>query len=197
MEENRKKAGWSADRARKLDSPERRAALPPEETLLKLGLKQEMDFLDAGCGVGFFTLPAARIVGPDAKAYAADVSTEMLKILSDKAKAEGLLNITAVLSGEYDMKIGDGSVDFAFCCNVLHEINDQARFTRELARVLAPGGMLAVIEWKKKQGEKGPRVAERISPGELEDILGKSGFDGFEQKDVNTDLYAVVAKKTE
>lgn len=195
MEENKKKLHWSEERAKKLDNPERRAALPPGETLVRLGLGRGMKFLDAGCGVGFFTLPAARIVGEDAKVYAADVSVEMLDILSDKAEAAGLSNIETVLSSEYDMKIGGEPVDFVFCCNVLHEIDDQARFARELARMVAPGGTLAVIEWKKKKSEKGPRVDERISFDELKEMLEGSGLSAVRQTDVNPDLYGVTARK--
>jgi ubiquinone/menaquinone biosynthesis C-methylase UbiE len=195
MKKDNNKAGWGAERAGRLDNAERRAALPPEETLLKLGLEKGMDFADIGCGVGYFTLPAATIIGADAKAYAADVSAEMLAILADKAAAGGIPNIAAVLSGEYDMKIKSGAAAFALCCNVLHEIGDKERFVREIARILAPGGTLAVIEWKMVRRDKGPGVAERIPPVELKGLLAQGGFGGFEEKDINQDLYAVRAKK--
>ena len=195
MKHHDKKAGWSAERAGRLDNPERRAVLPPEQTLLKLGLKSGMVFADIGCGVGYFTLPAAKIIGPDAKAYAADVSAEMLDILLGKAADLRILNIEAVLSDEYDFKLESGAADFALCSNVLHEIEDEQAFVREIARILAPGGTMAVIEWKMLEGEKGPTLAERIPPDALAGMLGRAGLKDFQEMDINADLYAMVAKK--
>ena len=62
----------------KLDNPERRAFLPPEETLRKLGLQPGEIMADIGCGIGYFTFPAASIVGPNVKVFALDVAPEML-----------------------------------------------------------------------------------------------------------------------
>jgi len=190
-----KSTGWGAERAGRLDNAERRAALPPGETLVRLGLAPGMDFADIGCGVGYFTLPAAGNIGPSGRAYALDVSAEMLDILSDKAAAAGALNIETVLTGAYDMKIKSGAAAFALCCNVLHEIPDKERFVREIARLLTPGGTLAVIEWKMVRRDKGPSLEERIPPGTLESLLAQAGFGGPVQTDINPDLYAVTAKK--
>lgn len=195
MKEDKNKIGWKADNAHKLDNEERRRTLPPEQTLKKLGLAEGMNFLDVGCGIGYFSLPAARITGLDAKIFAADVSAEMLAILSEKAALEELYNITVIRSGEYDLKIENAAADFALCCNVLHEVTDREKFVLEIARTLSPGGKLAVVEWKKIRGERGPAVEERIAPGELEELFIQCGFHHLQQMDINEDLYAVVAKK--
>ena len=195
MENDKNKVQWKADRAHKLDNEERRRTLPPAQTLKKLGLAEGMNFLDVGCGIGYFTFPAARIAGGDAKIFAADVSAEMLAILYEKAAREELSNIAVILADEYDMKIEDAAADFALCCNVLHEVKDKERFASEIARILSSGGRLAVIEWKKIRGERGPAAEERIAPDELEELLQKCGFHHLQQMEINEDLYAVTAEK--
>ena len=195
MKNDKNKAGWKADRAHKLDNEERRRTLPPAQTLKKLGFAEGMNFLDVGCGIGYFTLPAAWIAGGEAKVFAADVSADMLAILYEKAAREELSNIAVILADEYDMKIENAAADFALCCNVLHEVKDKQRFALEIARILTAGGILAVIEWKKVRGERGPAAEERIAPGELEELLQKCGFHNLQQMEINEDLYAVVAKK--
>lgn len=195
MNEDQKEVKWKADRAHKLDNEERRRTLPPAQTLKKLGLTEGMKFLDVGCGIGYFTLPAARIAGGNTKVFAADVSADMLGILSEKAAREELSNIAVILADEYDLKIEDDAADFAFCCNVLHEVEDRKRFTLEIARVLSPGGRLAVVEWKKIRGERGPAAEERIAPDELKKILFQCGFHHLLGMKINEDLYAVTAEK--
>jgi ubiquinone/menaquinone biosynthesis C-methylase UbiE len=195
MKKDTNKAGWEAERAHKLDNEERRRTLPPAQTLKKLGLAAGMNFLDVGCGIGYFTLPAARIAGLNARVYAADVSADMLAILSEKAAREELSNIAVILADEYDMKIEAGMANYALCCNVLHEVKDRERFALEIARVLSSGGLLAVIEWKKIRGERGPAAEERIAPAELEELLCQCGFVDLRQTEINEDLYAVAAKK--
>jgi ubiquinone/menaquinone biosynthesis C-methylase UbiE len=46
----------------------------------------------------------------------------------------------------------------------------------EAARVLRPGGWLAVVEFKKIPTEHGPPVAVRLSPGELASLVAPAGF---------------------
>lgn len=188
-------AGWNADAAYKLDNEERRKILPPAQTLKKLGLAEGMNFADIGCGIGYFTLPAAHMIGKNAQAFAADVSAEMLAILTENAEREKIKNITVVRTDEYDLKMEGGKVDFALCCNVLHEVPDRERFACEMATLLCPGGILAVIEWKKIKTKRGPLEEERIEPGVLKKLLKKCGLSVLNEIDVNEDLYALAAKK--
>ena len=54
------------------DEDRRRKWQNPEDILREIGLETGMTFLDIGCGNGFFTLPAARMVGPAGQVYGLD-----------------------------------------------------------------------------------------------------------------------------
>ena len=58
-------------------SEARQETLKPEELLRSLGLRAGQTIADIGCGPGFFTVPAARIVGEDGHVYAADIQGDM------------------------------------------------------------------------------------------------------------------------
>ena len=59
----------------------------------EIGVKKDSIFVDVGCGEGFFTVPAARIVGKNGKVYALDIDEESIAILREKAAKEGLINL--------------------------------------------------------------------------------------------------------
>ena len=56
-----------------LTAPEREEKLHPKALLQSFGLQAGNFMADIGCGPGFFTIPAAEIVGPNGKVYAADM----------------------------------------------------------------------------------------------------------------------------
>ena len=48
----------------------------PEKILLQIGLNTGMTFVDIGCGYGFFSIPAAEIVGPSGKVICIDIGMQ-------------------------------------------------------------------------------------------------------------------------
>ena len=160
----------------KLDTPERRAEMPPEKTLLAAGVRPMDIFLDIGCGTGYFTLPAARLVGPKGKVYALDISAGMLSDLRSKLAAGGMFNIETVETDPGDLKLQDAAGTMALLSNVLHEVEDKFKFLVELNRVLQTGGRLSIIEWQKRDTPQGPPLNERLDMAAISYLLDRSGF---------------------
>lgn len=178
----------------RLLSPERRRSQDPELVLDNLGVVEGMTVADIGTGPGFFTLPAARRVGPAGKVYAVDIEPAMLEQVRERATAEGITNVEAVLSREDRLPLPTRVVDVALLADVLHELLEPGKLLEEIARVLKPGGALAVVEWKKEQQEWGPPLEERLAPEQAEALLREADFDSFEPFEVGPNHYGILAR---
>ncbi|MDD2806854.1 MAG: methyltransferase domain-containing protein [Elusimicrobiales bacterium] len=160
----------------KLDSPERRAEMPPEETLVKAGIKPGDVFFDIGCGTGYFSLPAARMVGPKGLVYAVDASGVMLAEIRSKVASLGIFNIHTLQTPQAKLKMPETEATMAFISDTLHEVEDKRSFLAAVGAALKPGARLAIIEWIKKETPKGPPLKERLSEDEMQVLLKKTGF---------------------
>jgi phenylacetic acid degradation protein PaaD len=183
---------------KKLDNDWRREHLPPGETLKKLGLEATDIFADIGCGIGYFTIPAAEMIGRN-NAYALDTSPEMLEEVKLRGEEAGLENIRFFLTDEYDLKLADDSVSFALLVNVLHEVDEPRKFLGEICRILKPGGKLAMIDWEKKATEMGPPVDHRIARETVIGMMEDQGCSGLAEMNFTDNFYGLVFenKKTE
>lgn len=160
----------------KLDSPERRAEMPPEETLVKAGIKPGDVFLDVGCGMGYFSLPAARMVGPKGLVYAVDASGVMLAEIRSKAASLGIFNLQTAQTAQGKLKMPEADATMALISDTLHEVEDKNSFLAAVGTALKPGTRLAVIEWMKKETPKGPPLKDRLSEDEMQVMLKRAGF---------------------
>ncbi len=180
----------------KLDNPKRRQMMPPSLILEKLGLSKDDDMADIGCGIGYFTLPAARMIHPENKVYALDIMNEMLDEVKARYEKEKINNITLMQTLEYDLKLEDEKVSFALLVNVLHEVDDKPRMLKEIQRILKNNGRIALIEFDKRQTESGPPVEHRIEQDEALKLLEKAGFQISKKQEFADTFYAITAIKT-
>lgn len=179
---------------KKLDTEKRKQMMPPEDTLKKFLLDKEDIFADIGCGIGFFTIPASNIIQNN-PIYALDISIEMLDELARRIVEKQINNIEIIKTQEYDLKLPQASITYAFMCNVLHEIEDKEKMIDELLKILRREGKLTIIEWQKKDTEIGPSINNRVSKEEVKALLEKKGMTIIYEDTISNILYGVVAKK--
>ena len=173
-------------------SEQREATLHPESLLRRLGLSKGDTIADIGCGPGFFTLPAAEIVGEGGVVLAADIQGEMLSAIRTRAADHGFTNVHVVKTSDKEIPIPDASCDVVLLAFVLDEVEQRASFLHRAARLLKPGGRLAVLEWEKEQQPDGPPMADRISAEELRADAEAAGLYLDEQRELNDQHYICV-----
>jgi len=133
-----------------LINPLRKLNLDPEKILGNY-VKEGMTVIDAGCAMGFFSLPLARMVGDEGRVVCVDIQEKMLSRLKKRADSAGLDKriITRECSPEW-LRIDDfhGRADAAIAFGVVHETPDEGAFIAQLGRSVRPGGLLVIGEPK-------------------------------------------------
>ena len=166
----------------------------PEISLKSIGLGSGMTFMDVGCGYGFFTIPAASIVGEKGKVYAVDVEASSIDRLKREAAEKGLKNIHAEVGAAEETVFCNECADIVFCSTVLHDFRDPAKVLRNAKRMLKPSGTLVNLDWKKKPTEFGPPLQIRVSEEQAANLIKQAGFTIESVKDLGSDFYIVTAK---
>lgn len=101
--------------------------------------------VDVGCGTGALTRQLARRVGPTGRVVGADINAYLLREASAIARHQELGDVIAFELGSAEaLPFPDGRFDAALACTVLDEVNAD-RGLAELARVVRPGGRVAVL----------------------------------------------------
>jgi ubiquinone/menaquinone biosynthesis C-methylase UbiE len=169
----------------------------PEAILLQIGLKSGDTLVDVGSGDGYFSVPAARIVGKDGKVYGLDASAENLAGLKAAIAETGLSNITPVL-GEVENTLPCSScADVALMANVLHDFKDPVAALKNAHRMLKPGGRLADLDWKKEERQMhGPPFAKRFDQAKATALINEAGFKIVSSTFAGPFHYLIIAEPT-
>jgi len=123
-----------------------RRMLQNPERILKPYIKQGWTILDVGPGVGYFTIPLARLTGETGKIIAADLQPKMLATIRRRAVKAGVdSRITLHQTAPDSIGIKE-PIDFCLAFWMVHEVPDRARFLGEIAANLKPGGLLLIAE---------------------------------------------------
>jgi ubiquinone/menaquinone biosynthesis C-methylase UbiE len=117
------------------------------EFLRKAGVRKNHIVLDFGCGVGHYTIPAARIVASTGFIYAVDKKQQAVNELRQKARANNLENIKVIkTSDQIELDFESESIDVVLFYDVLHYLGKKERekLYHQAYRVLKQNGLFSI-----------------------------------------------------
>ena len=177
------------------DEDERRKRHNPEEILTNAGLKAGMTFADLGSNDGFFTLPAARIVGPSGKVIALDVNEEALKRLKEKFDNEDINNYEIVEGAAEEADFKEDSIDFIFFGIVLHDFFDPIEVLKISQKAIKKDGIIYDYDWRKDSHSAGPPPEIRLDTNDVTKLAKKADLKVIDTKFLDKDFYEIILKK--
>ena len=175
--------------AKVFDDPERDAWQKPHEVIQALALKPDAAVADIGAGTGYFSMRLAHMV-PGGRVYAVDLEPDMVKYLAERARREGLKNVTAVQAKAGDPAL-PGKADLVLLVDVYHHIEDRQRYFRGLLGSLKPGGRVAVIDFRM-DSPSGPPKSARIEPDRVKKEMRSAGFALAQEHDFLPNQYFLI-----
>ena len=115
-----------------------------KKEIIRSGIKEGSSVLDYGCGPGFCTIPAAKIVGSQGMIYALDIHPLSIEIIEKKIKKHSLKNVKTILT-DNGTGLPSESIDVALLFNVIFMIQDKEKLIDELHRVLKKDGVISIV----------------------------------------------------
>lgn len=122
------------------------SALSCGKNISYLDLKYGERVLDLGCGKGFETIEAARLVGDLGEAVGLDITPNMLEVARMNAEAQNVTNIRFMAGNIENLPFEDASCDAVMSNCVINHAEDKQKVYSEIYRVLKYGGRFVVSD---------------------------------------------------
>lgn len=173
------------------------------------GVDASMRVLDVACGAGSQSLRAAERVGPDGYVVASDISATMLAHVQERAKRNGLSNLSTLECAAEDLPATQNAFDAAICRLGLMLFPTPKQALKAIQCVLKPKarfaglvvttpsnnpfmsqpiGILLRHAGKEPPAAGKPGIFALGGPGVLKTLLSDSGFSDIEVKVVRAPL---------
>jgi ubiquinone/menaquinone biosynthesis C-methylase UbiE len=104
--------------------------------------------IDIGPGMGYFSIPLARMVGPTGRVTAIDIQEKMLAGLLRRAGKKGVSEIIRTHKAEAGSLGDHPKADFILAFWMVHEVPNQRAFLTQIFDLLKPGGRFLLVEPK-------------------------------------------------
>jgi ubiquinone/menaquinone biosynthesis C-methylase UbiE len=151
------------------DNPLRRL-LHDRRALLGPLVREGMTVADLGCGMGFFTVALAELVGPGGRVLAVDVQPRQLEHAGRRCERAGVRDRVELVRADGRGPMLRGPVDLALSFWMLHEVEAPDAFVDEVVAALRPGAAWLVAEPRLHVGAA--RFAEEVALLERRGLAG-------------------------
>ena len=116
------------------------------EKILGPYVRRGMTVMDVGCGMGFFSIGMARLVGDEGRVIAVDVQQQMLDVLKQRAEQAGVAGRIRTHPCRPDLLGVDAVVDFALAFWVVHEAPHARHFLSQVHSCLGSNARFLLVE---------------------------------------------------
>jgi cyclopropane fatty-acyl-phospholipid synthase-like methyltransferase len=159
--------------AKRFEDPSRDAWQRPDDVIAALALAKDAKVCDIGSATGYFPVRLAKVV-TEGHVYGADVENSMVEYLNRRAATEGLGNLTSHHAEFSDPKIPE-PVDLVMMVNTYHHIEERTAYFTNVARSIAPGGRLVIIDFTRTS-TMGPPAEAKVPREDVEKELAAAGY---------------------
>jgi len=149
------------------DNPLRKFFHKPEKMFSQY-LEEGMTAIDIGCGMGFFSIGMAKIVGETGTVISVDLQQKMLDVLMRRAQRAGVSDQIRVHACRENEIGTHEKVDFALLFWMVHEVPDRQLLFNQVCSILKPDGKLLIAE-----------PGRHVSIPEFEVIIESAGHAGL------------------
>ena len=129
------------------DNPLRRLIHNPEKMLGKF-INEGDTVVDIGCGMGYFSIGMAKMVGAKGRVISVDLQEKMLERVQFRAQQKGLLSRITLHKCSSDKLGVNEQADFALGFWMVHEVRNKDAFFNEIVTFLKPGARFLLVEPK-------------------------------------------------
>jgi len=150
----------------------------PHDVVKQLPVHDGDTVIDCGAGVSAYAIALANSVGTLGHVYAYDIQPGLVDTLAKEAKEAGVQQITALT---VDLEHGiiplkDAVAHGALLAHTLFQIGDKRHVIAEIARVLRPGGWLAIVEWRDSFQGIGPQLDYIVPEEQVHTLCDDAGL---------------------
>ena len=124
----------------------------PRRVLEAMNLEPGDVVADVGCGSGYYARQIAPLVQPGGTVYCEDIQPEMLDIMAGLAAEDNVVGIETILGTPVDPMLPAGELDWVIITDVYHEMSDPEPMLAGIRQALAPGGRVALLEYRVEDG---------------------------------------------
>jgi SAM-dependent methyltransferase len=128
------------------ESPGRDERLQINRVMDILGITSGKSVADIGAGSGWFSVRAAKRIGPTGNLYAVDINPEAVHYIENRAHKEQLANIKTILSKPDDPLLPANTVDAVLLLKTYHEVAHPITLLRNLHPALRPNAKIGIID---------------------------------------------------
>jgi ubiquinone/menaquinone biosynthesis C-methylase UbiE len=127
------------------DNPLRRWIHNPQ-AILGEWVREGQVVADIGCGMGYFTIPLAGMVGEGGLVIAVDLQDKMLEFVRRRAVRAGMLPRIRLHKATPELLGVTEKVDFVLTFWMVHEVPGKLEFLSQVYELLKPGGRFLLVE---------------------------------------------------